>query len=222
MCGRFSLIEDISLLKSTFKFEFNDQLAPRYNITLGQPILSAVMDNGNRVGKIMKWGLVPFWSNDPKIGYRMINARSEGIESKPSFKNAFKRKRALILSSGYYEWKNTKDGKQPFRFVMNDHKPFAFAGIYETWNKGEAPLVTCSIITTAPNKITQPVHDRMPVCLPPEVYDDWLDPKNDDTGYLKSLLVPFPSEKMKKYPVSTLVNSPKNDLAEILSPWNSL
>lgn len=222
MCGRFSLIENQAQLQEEFQFEIQGQMKPRYNIAPGQQILTIVMEDGIRVGKEMKWGFVPFWSKDPKIGYRMINTRAEGIDSKPSFKAAFKRRRALILSSGFYEWQKTEDGKQPYRFIMKNQKPFAFAGIWETWDKGNTPLVTCSIITTSPNAVTEPIHDRMPVILHHGDYENWLNPKMVDTEYLKSLLVPYPAEEMNKYPVSTLVNSPRNELSEIISPLNSL
>lgn len=135
----------------------------------------------------MKWGLVPFWAKDDKIGYKMINARAEGIDEKPSFKYAFKRRRCLILTNGFYEWKKQEDGnKQPYRFVIKDNKPFAFAGLWETWKKGEQPLHSCTIITTTPNEITEDVHDRMPVILHQDSYDLWLNPKNNDTEHLKS------------------------------------
>lgn len=223
MCGRFSLTEDISILQQYFDFEISEEITPRYNIAPSQRVLTVLSDGQERRAGTMKWGLVPFWAKDEKIGYKMINARAEGIDEKPSFKHAFKRRRCLILTNGFYEWKKQEDGnKQPYRFVMKDNKPFAFAGLWETWKKGEKPLHSCTIITTTPNKITEDVHDRMPVILHQDSYDLWLNPKNNDTEHLKSLLVPYPAEEMDLYPVSTMVNSPKNDIAEILAPLNSL
>jgi putative SOS response-associated peptidase YedK len=215
-------VENIDQLQEVFHFEFSSEISPRTNIAPGQQILTVVSEDGNRVGKTMKWGLVPSWSKEPKIGYKMINARAEGIESKPSFKNAFKRRRTLIPSSGFYEWQKTEDGKQPYRFVLKNKKPFAFAGLWESWNNGDSPLVTCTIITTIPNEVTAPIHDRSPVILHEDVYDKWLDPTLDDIEFLKSLLVPYPAEEMERYPVSTIVNSVKNNHAEIITPLNSL
>ncbi|NHM33891.1 SOS response-associated peptidase [Neobacillus terrae] len=152
MCGRFSLIEDINVLQEAFQFEFSGEITPRYNIAPGQQILTILSKDGKRYGENMKWGLVPYWSKDSKASFRMLNARSEGIEAKPSFKAAFKKRRVLIPSSGFYEWKKTEDKKQPYRFILENKKPFAFAGLWETWTKGEKPLVTCTIITTTPNE----------------------------------------------------------------------
>ncbi|KON83523.1 hypothetical protein AF332_27635 [Sporosarcina globispora] len=222
MCGRFSLTEDISILQQYFNFKIAEDIFPRYNIAPSQKILTIISDGQNRRAGTMKWGLVPFWGKDEKIGYKMINARAEGIDEKPSFKHAFKRRRCLIVSDGFYEWKKDEKGKQPYRFIMKDNRPFAFAGLWETWKKGEQPLHSCTIITTTPNEVTEKVHDRMPVILHRDSYDLWLNPKNDCTEHLKSLLVPYPAEAMDLYPVSTLVNSPKNDLAEVISPLNSL
>jgi len=224
MCGRFSLTTDILKLQQQFNFEFNDEITinPRFNIAPSQQVLTIGSDGGKRIGTTMKWGLLPFWSKDVKIGYKMINARAESIDEKPSFRTPFKSKRCLVLADGFYEWKKEGKEKQPFRFVMKEEKPFAFAGLWDQWNKAGESLYTCTIITTRPNKVTEEVHDRMPVILDEDVYDIWLNPKTDDTDYLKSLLIPYPAEKMKAYPVSQIVNSPKNDIVECLSPLNSI
>ncbi|MEM4992167.1 SOS response-associated peptidase [Priestia sp. SB1] len=224
MCGRFSLTTDIAELQEQFNFDFNGEFAfgSRFNIAPSQQVLTLGSSEGKRVGTTMKWGLVPYWADDVKIGYKMINARGESVDEKASFKRPFKSKRCLILADGFYEWKKEGKNKQPFRFVMKDERPFAFAGLWEEWNRGEEPLYTCTIITTKPNKITEEVHDRMPVILKEDAYDLWLDPQMEDTEYLKSLLVPYPAEQMKMYPVSTIVNSPKNDVEECLAPLNSI
>lgn len=224
MCGRFSLTTDILKLQQQFNFEFNDEITinPRFNIAPSQQVLTIGSDGGKRIGTTMKWGLLPFWSKDVKIGYKMINARAESIDEKPSFRTPFKSKRCLVLADGFYEWKKEGKEKQPFRFVMKEEKPFAFAGLWDQWNKAGESLYTCTIITTRPNKVTEEVHDRMPVILDEDVYDIWLNPKTDDTDYLKSLLIPYPAEKMKAYPVSQIVNSPKNDIVDCLSPLNSI
>lgn len=223
MCGRFSLTEEIYNLKRQFEFEFFEEIGPRYNIAPSQMVLAIGQNKGERKGAYLKWGLVPYWANDPKIGYKMINARSEGIDEKPSFKQPFKQRRCLILSDGFYEWKKNGKEKQPYRFFMKDNKPFALAGLYDVWKKeGQSPLVTCTIITTIPNEVTEDVHDRMPVILKKEDYDTWLDPNNQDISVLKSLLTPYPAEEMMKYKISSLVNSPKNEDPEILQPMNSM
>lgn len=222
MCGRFSLIESVHELQQQFEFELSADLQPRFNIAPSQEVFSIISDGKKRRGGTLRWGLVPHWAKEAKIGYKMINARAEGIDEKPSFKEPFRKKRCLIIADGFYEWKKVDDRKQPYRFIMKDRKPFAFAGLWETWKKGDAPLHTCTIITTTPNAVTEDVHDRMPVILKREDYDRWLDPSNQAVDKLKSLLVPYPAEEMELYPVSELVNSPKNDVADVLSPLNSL
>ncbi|PLT29589.1 SOS response-associated peptidase [Peribacillus deserti] len=222
MCGRFTLTEGLQQLQTKFEFECSEELIPHYNIAPSQQILTLTSDGSKRTGQLMKWGLVPYWAKDIKIGYKMINARAEGIDAKASFKMPFRRKRCLILADGFYEWKKTEGGKQPFRFIMNDKETFAFAGLWDTWTQDGSPLYSCTIITTDSNSVTEDVHDRMPVILPADVYTDWLNPGLQDTEYLKSLLVPYPAEKMDKYPVSQLVNSPKNNSAELLAPLNSI
>ncbi|WP_456364224.1 SOS response-associated peptidase [Priestia aryabhattai] len=224
MCGRFSLTTNIFEVQKQFDFDFNDEIKinPRFNIAPSQQVLTIGSDGGNRVGTMMKWGLVPFWSKDVKIGYKMINARAESVDEKPSFKTPFKSRRCLILADGFYEWKKEGKNKQPFRFVLQKETPFAFAGLWDRWDKDGEPLYTCTIITTKPNKVAEEIHDRMPVILKEDAYDIWLDPKMDDTNYLKSLLAPYPAREMKAYPVSQIVNSPKNDVVECLSPINSM
>ncbi|MGM0876882.1 MAG: SOS response-associated peptidase [Bacillota bacterium] len=222
MCGRFSLATDQSILQEQFEFILNDEFNYRYNIAPSQNILVIGSNGRERVGTSMRWGLVPPWSKDPKIGYKMINARAETLDEKVSFKQPFMNKRCLILSDGFYEWKKQAKEKQPFRFIMKDRRPFAFAGLWEQWNQGEKPLYTCTIITTSPNELTKDVHDRMPVILPPTAYDRWLNRDFHNTEELKSLLVPFDTDLMDAYPVSSIVNSPKNDSEQCLAPINSL
>ncbi|MGG4410825.1 SOS response-associated peptidase [Niallia taxi] len=223
MCGRYSLISELAFLQAKIDFEFYEEISPRYNISPGQDILAVGYNNGRRVGSYLRWGLVPFWAKDEKVGFKLINARMESIDKKPSFRQAFQSRRCLIVSDGYYEWKKTEGGKRPFRFVMKDRKPFAFAGLYEVWKKGDGtqPLATCTIITTNANDITKDIHDRMPVILKKEDYNQWLNPKIDDYKQLKQLLVPYETEAMIKYEVSTLVNSSKNDGEILTAPLNS-
>jgi putative SOS response-associated peptidase YedK len=173
-----------------------------------------VQNDNDRVGKQMRWGLIPFWAKDIKIGYKMINARAETIDEKPAYKHPFQKQRCLILADGFYEWKKQGKEKQPYRFKLKNGEPFAFAGLWDRWET----LYSCTIITTKPNNLTKEVHDRMPVILPKDTYDLWLNPNMTETDYLKSLLVPYPEEEMVAYPVSTLVNSPKNDIPSVMEP----
>jgi putative SOS response-associated peptidase YedK len=218
MCGRFSLSTGLTTLKEKFQFIFTDETKPRYNIAPSQSILTVVQNDNDRVGKQMRWGLIPFWAKDIKIGYKMINARAETIDEKPAYKHPFQKQRCLILADGFYEWKKQGKEKQPYRFQLKNGEPFAFAGLWDRRDKGEETLYSCTIITTKPNNLTKEVHDRMPVILPKDTYDLWLNPNMTETDYLKSLLVPYPEEEMVAYPVSTLVNSPKNDIPSVMEP----
>lgn len=217
MCGRFTLTENIPALMEQFDFEFAGQWEPRYNIAPSQEVLAIGANQLKRRGAFLKWGLVPFWAKDAKMGYKMINARGEEIDEKPAFREAFRQRRCLIMSDGFYEWRQVGKSKQPYRFVMKDRRPFAFAGLYEMWrspDNGEL-LQTCTVITTAPNDVTREVHDRMPVILQANHYDEWLSKENQDVRSLKSLLVPYPADEM-------MINSPRNDGAELVKPVSGM
>ncbi|MED4970777.1 SOS response-associated peptidase [Parageobacillus toebii] len=220
MCGRFSLTADIAQLQALFGFVYAGTIPLRFNIAPSQQVLTVMEEDGARIGKMMKWGLVPSWVNDPKIGWKMINARAETVDEKASFRRALKRRRCLILADGFYEWKKEGEKKIPYRFTLQNEQPFAFAGLWETWDKQGEMLYTCTIITTKANELVGTIHDRMPVILPQEWHDAWLDTKLEDTDYIKSLLQPYPAEEMKMYEVSTIVNSPKNDVADCIKPVN--
>lgn len=222
MCGRFSLATDQEMLQHQFDFILNDEILNRYNIAPSQNVLVIGSNGKERVGTMMKWGLVPPWSKDTKIAHKMINARSETIDEKISFKKPLQRKRCLILSDGFYEWKKSGTEKQPYRFKMKNNLPFAFAGLWERWDKGDNPLFTCTIITTKANKLTEDVHDRMPVILPSDAHNLWLDRDFHDMNQLKSLLIPYEEDEMEKYPVPNVVNSPQNDSVECIERLNSL
>ncbi|MDH3944981.1 MAG: SOS response-associated peptidase, partial [Anaerolineae bacterium] len=170
---------------------------------------------------LFTWGLVPSWSKDPKMGSRMINARAETLAEKPSFRAAYKRRRCLILADGFYEWvkKPGHKTKTPHYIQLTSGQPFAFAGLWEYWQGDDgSEIKSCTIITTEPNSLIGKLHNRMPVILPPETYDLWLDPGEASREQLDPLLKAYPSEEMKHHPISTLVNSPANDVPEVILP----
>ena len=219
MCGRFALIVDASVLADVFDVDPPRELQPRFNIAPTQtvPIVRAGKD-GPRECALVRWGLVPSWAKDEKMGARMINARGETVAEKPSFRSAFKTRRCLIPADGFYEWVRTEDGKQPHFIHFGDARPFAFAGLWERWHKGPGePLETCTIITTTPNELLADLHDRMPVILPPDRYEEWLEPAPLDLDRLQEVLAPHPAEGMEAYPVSTYVNKPANDGPECIA-----
>jgi putative SOS response-associated peptidase YedK len=168
---------------------------------------------------MFRWGLIPFWAKDEKIGYRTINARAETVDSKPAFRAAFRRRRCLIPASGFYEWQAGPQGKQPYCIHPKYRPLFALAGLYEHWRDGTGQEIdSCTILVTQANPLIQPVHDRMPVILRPENYAAWLDPHTQDPAILKPLLRPTPSDEIDLYPVSKRVNSPKNDDPQCIAP----
>ena len=223
MCGRYTLTVSPEMLAYSFDVSLDGlDLVPRYNIAPSQEVLTVVnRGEGNRA-QFMRWGLVPFWARDIKIGYKMINARAESVPDNNAFKHAFRRRRCLIPADSFYEWRGTGRDKTPLRIMLKSEAAFAFAGIWETWQDKADPaadsLKSCAIITTVPNALVAPIHDRMPVILPQECYADWLDPANEDTGSLRELLLPCDPELLKTYAVSTLVNSPRNQGPELVAP----
>ena len=228
MCGRFTLTSNMDELQARFDFEARDLVfRPRYNVAPTQDVVAVVSDEdnpGHNRAELMRWGLIPFWAKDPKIGARMINARAETVAEKPAFKNALRKRRCLILADGFYEWRKEEKGKTPMYItikggVSQSRATFAMAGLFETWKSPEDELVrSCTIITTSPNALMEQIHNRMPVILPREAEATWLDPQVEDQEALTSLLVPFPAEEMDAYVVSTLVNSAKNDFPECMMP----
>jgi putative SOS response-associated peptidase YedK len=219
MCGRFALIVDASVLADVFEVEVPQEIKPRFNIAPTQtaPIVRRG-NQGNRELASARWGLVPSWSKDEKIGARMINARGETVAEKPSFRSAVKTRRCLVPASGFYEWVRTGETKQPHFIHFSDGRTFAFAGLWERWHKGDGdPLDTFTIITTTPNELMQELHDRMPVILPPDRYAEWVHPDPLHPNRLQELLAPCSVEGMEEYPVSTYVNRPTNDGAECIA-----
>ncbi len=221
MCGRFTLTVDPADLQKHFNdFSFPEKYAPRYNVAPSQAIL-AIPNDGRNAADFFLWGLIPSWAKDPSIGNRMINARGETLAEKPSYRGVYKYKRCLIPADGFYEWKaqaGTKT-KVPYFIHLKNGQPFAFAGLWDEWHAADgAPIRTCTIVTTSPNTLMAPIHDRMPVILQPADYEEWLDPAPRTPDSLQHLIAAFPPESMEAYPVSALVNSPANDRAECMQP----
>ncbi len=220
MCGRFFIALKYDDLKDAFPdFTPPSVWEPRYNIAPTQPVPVVVNDGRNSIG-FLQWGLVPPWAKDASIGSRMINARAETLADKPSFRAAYRRRRCLVLAGGFYEWRAEagQRTKTPMAIRLRSGAAFAFAGLWELWRPEDTPLLTCTIITTAPNALVAPIHDRMPVILARDAYAAWLDPAERDPRDLAHLLRPYPAEEMIAYPVSTLVNSPQNDVPSCIAP----
>jgi putative SOS response-associated peptidase YedK len=221
MCGRFTLTVDPADLQAAFpEFSFPVQHAPRFNIAPTQPIMVLPNDGKNRAD-YYTWGLVPVWAKDPGMGARLINARADTLAEKSSFRGAFKYKRCLIFTDGFYEWKSQAGAKTkiPYHIHLLSGQPFAFAGLWDEWLSPDgSELRSCTIITTEPNVLMSNLHNRMPVILPTSAYSQWLDPNPQKAESLQHLLVPYPAEEMTAHPVSTLVNNPANDRSELLAP----
>ena len=223
MCGRYTLISNIGELQGRFGFVMDaPPPEPRYNIAPTQQVL-AVVNDGERRGELMRWGLVPSWAKDIKIGSRMINAVSETAATKPAFRNAFRRRRCLVLADGFFEWR--REGKQrfPMYFTQKSGEPMAFAGLCEDWKSPKGKWVrSCSILTTAANSFIEPIHNRMPVILSSETEPLWLDPLTETPDNLEPLLLPAPSELLRVREVSPTVNSVRNDNPGCIAPLTPL
>jgi len=219
MCGRFTIVVSIDELMLRYLIEqpMDRYHLPRYNVAPMQNVWAVVHDGKkNRLGQL-RWGLVPSWASDDKIGSKMINARRETLLEKPSFKTLVRRKRAIVPADGFYEWKKSGNRKQPMRITMKDGSLFSMAGLYDTWQASDGRKIsTCTIITTTPNSLMADIHDRMPVILRPEDEAAWLDRGNEDVGALTELLRPFSAEAMRAYPVSPIVGNVKNDSPECI------
>ncbi|MEX3624982.1 SOS response-associated peptidase [Viridibacillus arvi] len=215
MCGRFSLFSSFEDIIQTFDVEKminEDEYTKTYNIAPTHDIITIINDGRiNRMGKL-RWGLIPKWASDPKISAKMINARSETIDEKPSFRESFIRRRCIIPMDSFFEWKQDNAIKQPFRIKMKNEQLFAVAGIWDTWYSSTGERInSCTMLTTSPNELMSSLHHRMPVILPKKEYENWLNPLEQDTQVLRSLLVPYPTSGMDAYPVSTAVNSVRNN-----------
>jgi len=242
MCGRFTLNSNPASVAELFlpingsqnRFDFDAS----YNIAPTQDVLVARIkknkepdsDSPAQLDRL-RWGLVPFWAKDLKIGARMINARSETVAEKPAFRSAFKKRRCLVVADGFFEWKKTTNGKQPFFITIDGGRPFCFAGLWESWRPQAShsdtdktkdasanPIETCTVITTDANRFMQPIHDRMPVILDQDKFEVWLDPDFQSASSLKAMMKQIDSERMTAVPVSTFVNKPTNNSPQCVEP----
>jgi len=214
MCGRYTLKTPVERLSEQFQFPKIIPVKPRYNIAPSQDVavVHRLPDDRDRRLAMLRWGLIPAWVKDPAKPQQPINARAGTAAEKPMFRDAFRRRRCLIPADGFYEWQQEGGRKQPVYIHMKDGEPFAFAGLWEHWEKpGQEPIDSCVILTTEPNELLAQVHNRMPVILDPTDYEQWLDPAVQDVSRLTPLLRPYPSEEMKFYPVNLRVNNPKHD-----------
>ncbi|MGI8547189.1 MAG: SOS response-associated peptidase [Gemmatimonadaceae bacterium] len=224
MCGRASLALDegdlAAYLQSLGVRSSLRRPSRRYNIAPSQDHVVITETADQRDAHLMRWGLVPSWAKDSTIGNHLINARAEGVVSKPSYRSAFAKRRGLVVVDGFYEWRRNASGpKTPIRISRRDGAPFTLAGLWEVWGAGDDRLTTCTIITTGPNEIMAPIHNRMPVVLAGDARDAWLD-STAATKMLQDLLIPDRTEALHTYEVSPLVNSPRNDNAECWAPVN--
>lgn len=219
MCGRFSLLTNVKALIERFKIDNAEvRPEPRYNVAPAQ-MVSTVIEANSRHLVSMRWGLIPHWAKDSKIGNKMINARVESVATKGVFKPALKKRRCLILADGFYEWQKVGSTKTPFYIRMKNKEPFAFAGLYEKWKSPSEKIIqSCTILTTEPNALMKPIHNRMPVILKEDDEATWLDTGNEDVDSIIKLLKKYPANQMEAYEVSTYVNSPKNTGSQCIRP----
>lgn len=198
MCGRFVLVTDLSIIEEAFDVRaVACGYEPGWNIAPGQPVPVIVRREDRNELISFRWGLIPSWAKDPSIGDRLINARAETVDQKPSFRNAFMKRRCLIVADGFYEWKTEGRRKIPAYFYLKSGRPFGFAGLYETWYAPDQTQVqTCTIITTEANSLIKPIHDRMPVIVTKDRESLWLDDRIEDNAVLMPILKPYPAEEM--------------------------
>ncbi len=221
MCGRYTLTRSIKEIAEHFRARITGMnFGPRFNVAPTQTLPVAILADEDIELRAMRWGLVPSWAKEESIGNRMINARAETVAEKPSFRSSFKSQRCLIPCDGFYEWVPGSKGKTPHYIHRKDNGLFAFAGLWAEWTGGEEPLRTYTIITTTANKALQPLHDRMPVILPPDLYPHWLNSKTS-TDDLHRMLKPLAGDLLEYFPVSKTVNSPKNESPDCLLPLES-
>lgn len=220
MCGRFSQAAIPEVIAEIFQVEDPPLFKPNYNVYPSQRIAVVRLnpESMKRECVLLRWGLIPSWAKDTKIGSQCINAMCETVAVKPAFRSAFKKRRCLVVADGFYEWQRMGERKQPMWISRRDKRPFAFAGLWEHWQPPEGDAIeSCTIITTEPNELMAPIHNRMPVILSPASYDQWLN-LTAQAEPLKALLGPYSSDELQAYPVSTLVNDPRHNAPQCLEP----
>jgi len=221
LCGRFVQFSSLRTIADHFQLDpLGQELTASYNIAPTQEIFAVIYQNGRQLKKF-HWGLVPSWSKDLAGASRLINARAETVAQKPSFRTAFKRRRCLILSNGYYEWKGEKGSKQPYYMFLPDQQPLAFAGLWEAWQPGDArddqpTYYSCTIITREASRPVRDIHHRMPLILQPEAYDRWLNPEVQQADYLQKIIDTEYIRKLNYFPVSKMVNRAQNNAPECI------
>ena len=226
MCGRIVSSTPVSVLAEQFLVADvrAAELAARYNVAPTDEVLAVATTSGGRRLGTLSWGLVPNWATAPEPGRRMINLRAERLSDRPGFRRTLQRRRCVVPADGFYEWRAARDGrpKQPYLVRARDGRPLALAGLWDVWRDPDAagadPLRTCTVLTTEPNELVATLHDRMPVVLAPDACDVWLDPSVTDVDVLVGLLRPCPSDELEMWPVSTAVNSVRNDGPALVEP----
>ncbi len=218
MCGRYAIPDTGDIPIRFTGVRIGIDIKPRYNAAPSQD-LPVVVNDGKTHVELMRWGLVPFWAKDTNISYKMINARAETLTVKPSFRKALIRQRCIVPAGGFFEWKQIDREKVPYYIFLKDHSLFGFAGLYDVWHdKQGKELKSYTIITTEPNELLEPIHNRMPVILEKRDEKEWLNPDETEADRLVKLLHPYPAKEMDAYPVSRLVNAPANDTKEVIEP----
>jgi putative SOS response-associated peptidase YedK len=221
MCGRYRLSRRAQYLRDHYGVDDEVEWAPRYNIAPTQQV-AGVRQHPNELKRTfttLRWGLIPHWASDPNMGAKMINARAETAAEKPAFAEPLRKRRCLIPADGFYEWQRRNGSKQPYCFTMIDDAPFSFAGLWDGWSGPDGQWIrTCSILTTTPNALLADVHDRMPVILAPDAYDLWLDPGFSNLAGLAELMKPYDARGMRRFPVSTRVNTVTNEDEGVCEP----
>jgi len=216
MCGRFTLHLPAEVIAEIFGVPLPAGLSPRYNIAPSQMNLVVRQTTAGRQLVPMKWGLIPHWAKDPRLGYSLINARAETIDSKPAFRGSFRSRRCLVVADGFYEWRHEGKAKEPFHITLKEGGAMAFAGLWDHWQNPEGELVqSFTIITCASNELVSQLHERMPVIIGRNDYDIWLNP-DAPLELEKKLLLPFPAERMTLWKVGALVNSSGNESEECI------
>jgi putative SOS response-associated peptidase YedK len=222
MCGRFVQVEKPEFYAEHFGAEFvrTETLRESYNVAPTSLVYAVADHKGERTLTSFRWGLIPSWAKEKKIGARTFNARSETAAEKPMFRSSFTKRRCIIPVDGFFEWERRVKGKLPHYIFGADKRPLPVAGLWSIWNDPDADkrILSCTILTGAPNGLLENIHDRMPVIMPRDRWDAWLDPSLDDREAIKALMDVYPAELMAEYPVSTLVNKVQNNTADLLKP----